>query len=437
MEPKTSHSRRRIVRATTLAAPAALLAACGAAGGSGAQQPAAALPPATIEYMHWAAAGGGQAQAREDSAKKFMARVPGVTVNVSAVAPSGTMLEKFKTTAAAGTPPDLLTLQTAWYGDLIADRLIAPLDALVRSRGQGFNRDAFYPDVLAVLESGGKLYGVPRFVVTSVFFYNRDLFGKLGIATPTDDWTWDKEWLAAAHKLKRDVAGAEGFATVFAQDDFRNSVVYAHGGDFFDKTGARSVIDQPKALAGLEFLHDLRWRTRVVSSPEAERAMNATQMFLNERIGFLPSQNFAYGTLKDASFKIGAALMPKGPGGRRQFGSTTAYGIAEGSKHKEAAWEYLKWLVGDDGQQHLVNTETITPATKKAYQSPDVPADVWKVFVDAIKTAVYFPAPRRFADAYAAINKELGAALIDNQRSVRDSAAAAAAAANQVLGAAR
>src|SRR6266536_2840862 len=88
--------------------PALWLAACGGASGAAKTggAPAAALPPATIEYMHWAAAGGSQAVAREESAKKFMAKVPGVTVNVSAVAPSGTMLEKFKTTSAAGTPAD-------------------------------------------------------------------------------------------------------------------------------------------------------------------------------------------------------------------------------------------------------------------------------------------------------------------------------------------
>src|SRR5437660_1295704 len=83
---------------------------------------AAALPPATIEYMHYAAAGGSQAQGREESAKKFMATAPNIKVNITAIAPSAMMLEKFKTTAAAGTPPDLLTLATAWYGDLVAGK---------------------------------------------------------------------------------------------------------------------------------------------------------------------------------------------------------------------------------------------------------------------------------------------------------------------------
>jgi multiple sugar transport system substrate-binding protein len=311
--------------------------------------------------------------------------------------------------------------------------MVAQLDPLVKARGQGFQRDAFYPDVMTVLESEGKMYGVPRFVVTSVLFYNKDLFRKLGIGAPTESWTWERDFVQAAQRLKRDVGGEQAYAMDFPTNDFRDSAVFAWGGEFFDKAGKKSLIDQPKALAALEFAHDLRWKTNLLPSPEAERAMNPRNMFLNERIGMYPRGNFEYGNLKDAQFQIGAVLMPRGPSGRRQYGTTTAYGIAEGSKQKEASWEFLKWLVGDAGQQHLVNTESITPATKKAYQSPVVPADVWNVFTEAIKTAELFPSLRNFTEVMGAINRELSESLNDNKRGVRDSARAAAAAANQLL----
>src|SRR5438270_7677398 len=100
-------SRRGVLR-TLAGTPVVWLAACGANGGGSNAAPAAALPPSTIEYMHYAAAGGSQAQGREESAKKFMATAPNIKVNITAIAPSAMMLEKFKTTAAAGTPPDLL-----------------------------------------------------------------------------------------------------------------------------------------------------------------------------------------------------------------------------------------------------------------------------------------------------------------------------------------
>jgi ABC-type glycerol-3-phosphate transport system substrate-binding protein len=278
---------------------------------------------------------------------------------------------------------------------------------------------------------------VPRFVVTSVLFYNKELLPKLGVAPPGEGWTWEKEFVEAGQKLKRDVDGAPGFAMDFAPTDFRDTVVYAWGSPYFDKAARKCLLDDARAIAALQYAYDLRWKSRLLTSPDAERAMGAQQQFLNGRIGMYPRGNFEYANLQAAKvqFPVGAALMPKGPAGRRQFGQTTAYGLAEGSKQKEAAWEFMKWLVGDAGQQHLVNTESITPATKKTYQSPDVPADVWKVFTEAIKTAVYFPALPNFPAVVDAINKELNEALVANTRAVRDSASAAAEAANRLLGA--
>jgi hypothetical protein len=80
-----------------------------------------------------------------------------------------------------------------------------------------------------------------------------------------------------------------------------------------------------------------------------------------------------------------------------------------------------------------VNTESITPATRKTYQSPDVPPEIWKVFTDAIKDAQYFPTLPNFPLVIEAVNKELAEALVADTRSVRDSARAAAEAANRLI----
>lgn len=275
---------------------------------------------------------------------------------------------------------------------------------------------------------------MPRFVVTSVIFYNKDLFAKLGMAAPTETWTWEREYVEAARQLTRDAGGEQAYGMDFPSE-FRDTAVYAWGGEFFDKTGTKCLLDGARPIAGLEFAHDLRWKRRLLASPDAERAMNARTMFLNERIGMYQRGNFELGNLtaQKPAFQIGAALTPKGPAGRRQYGTLDFYGIAEGSKQKPAAWEFAKWPVGDEGQQHLVNTETITPATQKAYQSPDVAPEIWRVFTEATKTAVFLPPVRNSTEVSAAISRELGTALNDNARGVPDAARAAATAAAQLM----
>jgi ABC-type glycerol-3-phosphate transport system substrate-binding protein len=145
------------------------------------------------------------------------------------------------------------------------------------------------------------------------------------------------------------------------------------------------------------------------------------------------SGSFAYSGFTTAPFKTGVTLYPKGPGGRRQSGNATGYSIADGSRRKEAAWEFLKWVVGDKGQEHLALTETTTPATKKVYPPKDTPAEVTKVFFDALKTGLYFPPLKSFTEIMNEITKELNASLVENKRSVRDSAKAATEAANRLL----
>lgn len=422
-----ANTRRRVLRAGLALTAGTLLAACGRSTEKAAPQ---TLPPATIDYAYNSGTGA-LATARAELVDKFMVAVPAIKVNQQPGQPEGVVLEKFKTAAAGGTPPDVVSLNTNVTGDLVASKLITPLDDLIKSRGQGFSKDAFYPDVLGAQTVDGKLYGIPRFVQTMLLYYNKDLFAKAGVAEPTQNWTWEKDFSEGAAKLKTYLAGAMAestFAIAFGAD-LRNSLVTAWGGEFFDKAGKKATLDEAKALAGLEFAHALRYRHRY--APEQGQEAGAT--FNNGRIAMNVTGSFAYGGLVTGPFKPGVTLFPKGPAGRRQTGNATGYSIAEGSKNKPAAWEFVKWLVGDRGQEHLALTETTTPATKKVYPPKDTPADVTRVFFDALKTGLYFPPLKSFGEIYTQINNELNLSLNENTRSVRDSAKAATDAANRLL----
>lgn len=414
-------TRRHMIMGLT-AVP--LLVACEQAQQSASPQ---SLPPATIEYAYNSGTGP-LAEARAAAVEKFMVSVPNIKVSPIPGAPEAQVLEKFKTAAAAGTPPDVVSLNANIYGDLVASKFIAPLDSLIQTRGRGFSRDAFYPETLNAMTVGGKLYGIPRFVTTMLLFYNKDLFTRAGLAEPNENWTWEREFTNAAQRLSSLLAGEQGFALSF-NDSVRNTLVYSWGAEFFDEAGKKCLLDQPNAITSLEFAHGLRFRQAFASAPGQDGGAS----FNNGRIAMNVTGSFAYTGLSAVAFKPGAALMPKGPGGRRTWGNATGYSIAEGSKQKEAAWEFIKWLIGDQGQEHLAATETTTPATKKVYPPAGVPADVTKVFFDALKHGVFFPPLKDFGEIMTEINKELNLALNDNSRSVRDSARAAAAAANRLL----
>jgi multiple sugar transport system substrate-binding protein len=267
--------RRALLVNATVAAPAAAIALAGCGS-----QPAAApqtLPPATIEYAYNSGSGA-LAEARAALVDKFMAAVPNIKVNQQPGQPEAIVLEKFKASSAAGTAPDVVSLNTNVTGDLVASRMLAPLDELIRSRGQGFSRDAFYPDVLGAQTVGGKLYGVPRFVQTMLLYYNRDLFEKAGAPLPTENWTWEKDYLDAAARLAPAMSpglpAAQGFVLANSVE-IRNSNVFSWGGEFFDKAGKKSLLEDAKSLAGLEFTHALRFRHRCPACGSRSRGRRA------------------------------------------------------------------------------------------------------------------------------------------------------------------
>jgi multiple sugar transport system substrate-binding protein len=424
-------TRRGMVTSVGVGAAGAWIAACGGSQGTPAAPSAGtrSLPPATIEYTYNSGTGA-LAEARAAAVDKFMAAVPNIKVHQIPGQPEAQVLEKFKASAAAGTPPDVVSLNTNVTGDLVASRMLAPLDELIKARGQGFSKDAFYPEVLAAQTVGGKLYGVPRFVQTMLLYYNKDLFTRAGVPFPSENWTWEKDFVEAAQRF-RSLSSSEPVFPIDFNADLRHSLIYAWGGEYFDKAGRKSELDQPKALAALEFTHGLRWKQNFAPQPGGDGGAT----FQNGRQAMTHRGSFAYSGFAAATFATGVVLMPRGPGGRRQSANATGYSIAEGSKHKEASWEFLKWLVGDAGQTHLASTESTTPATKKVYANPTVPADITKVFFDALKTAVYFPPLKGITEILSEINKELQPALDANNRSVRDSAMAAASAANRLLAA--
>src|SRR5687767_2925355 len=243
------------------AAPGLALAACGQA----AQPTAQAIPPTTIEYAYNSGTGA-LAEARAAGIPKFMAKFPNITVNQVPGQPEAVVLEKFKASAAAGTPPDVISLNANVFGDLVASKFITALDDLAKSRSAGFSRDAFHPEPLNAMTLDGKLYGVPRFVTTMLLFYNKDLFQRAGIAEPNENWTYDKEFADASQRLATLLAGEQGFPFLFS-NDLRNTAVYSWGGEFFDKPGKKSLLDQPAAISALETVHGYRFRQRFAPAP--------------------------------------------------------------------------------------------------------------------------------------------------------------------------
>src|SRR5690554_3941158 len=128
----------------------------------------------------------------DDVVKKTEAEIPGLKFELDPVEDQVNRFTKLPAEMAAGNPPKIFDL-FGGTGDAFkyakADRLLdlTPIIQELGMEGKFLNLGQFIVD--------GKVYGLPIGGSTEGFFYNQEMFTKLGIKVPT---TWEELELTAA-----------------------------------------------------------------------------------------------------------------------------------------------------------------------------------------------------------------------------------------------
>jgi len=83
---------------------------------------------------------------------------------------------------------------------------------------------------------------------------------------------------------------------------------------------------------------------------------------------------------------------PVGPKGKASFSGGSNLVILKASGNKEAAKEWIKFILKDENLvDYTKNLSHMLPATKKAYDDPYYTTGVWKVFKDTLSYATAYP----------------------------------------------
>lgn len=190
--------------------------------------------------------------------------------------PNNSGMEKVIVQSLAGVGPDLFDCYDGYQLSAYVRSGIAwDVTEELKRAGVDVENDvwqAVHPNIL----HEGRVYGFPTNAAANAIWINRDLFDRAGIPYPKGPWTWD-QFLEVAKRLTiRDERGrAKQFGLVC---DWWNwpQFVMQWGGRIYSEEGTRCVVDSPEAIAGVQFMHDLIYKYRVMPSPVEEAAM-ATQ----------------------------------------------------------------------------------------------------------------------------------------------------------------
>jgi len=316
---------------------------------------AVSAQPVEINWLHWEAAGKGETYDRLIEA--FHSRQDEIRVVRQAIAGVNATYERLAVQTAAGLAPDIVEIGEVAVANLYGKGLIRAVDPFVER--SGVDRNDFWESGLRWASWDGKLLAFPMYTGPWVYYYNVDLFDQSGVAppisSPTDDWTVDEFMDVSRRLTKVDNDGNPvQWAVVHQRGTGALSWVYSFGNDIMNEDRTRFLLDQPDALEAFDFLDQLHHGLKLAMPT----GMSGLRAFNEGMVAMRNSGRFAVRDFVDpqtGGFVVNWGVAP--PPIVRRFASPNvgvALGIASASRHPEAAWEFIKFVVSTPEGQSIM-----------------------------------------------------------------------------------
>lgn len=320
---------------------------------------------------------------------------PDITIETQH-APWGSYFDRIQTQMAGGTAPDVMFLNN--IPSYASRGVLLPLNDLIES--SGFDISGYPEQLLRIFSYEGEIYGFPRDNDTTVLYYNKDLFDEAGVAYPTADWDWDALRAAAQSLTKQDARGRTLQYGLALEKNKYPLWVYQNGGQVVDDpvNATAFTMDSPEAIAAIQFVADLINIDKSVPSFDAMQQLGSTtELFSTGRVAMVMTNAARIPTFSDASFAWDIAPLPSGPTGihANTLGGA-GYTMSVSSADNEAAWEFLQFLSGPQGQAIFAATGLAVPAlntpeTEASFLSALPETINGQVFITETANGVLFP----------------------------------------------
>lgn len=221
----------------------------------------------------------------------------------------------------------------------------------------------------ALVTRDGRQYGLPKYHGALALYYNKDVFDEHRMPYPDGSWTYEDYREAMLRTTAVEDRGDEGavdrWGSMFDVSWERVQVhVNAFGGHFVDpQDPVRCLMGEKAALDAMEWLRARMWDEGVMASKLDVRNQSTRTAFSQGRLTMVEDGSWALRDILDQSrFAVGVAPFPAGPVKRATLATTDAFGIYADTRHPDAAWDLLKFLVGREYGRAMAQAHFLQPA---------------------------------------------------------------------------
>jgi multiple sugar transport system substrate-binding protein len=316
---------------------------------------------------------------------------------------------------AAASEIDVIGGDVIWPAQFAANGWI--LD--VSDRFPESERQQFLPAPVDSLVYEGAIYGVPWFTDAGMLYYRSDLLEEAGFSEPPGTWEEMKEM---ALKTAQDTGTRFGF--VFQGSEYEGGTVngleyiWTHGGDVL--SGDEVVIESPEAVAGLETERSMISDGVASQAVSTYKEQETDPAFLGGRSVFCRNWPYMYALAEDPEVsridpgQIGIAPLPAGEGGQ-SFSGLGGWNmmINANSQKQDEAWEFVKWMTGEEGQRQRALAATLLPTRKSLYEDREVleKVPVIRLGAEAIQSTKSRPVSPYYSDMSLAMAEQFSLSL--------------------------
>lgn len=382
--------------------------------------------PVTIRYQDWRLAEEPAATALKNLVSVFETSHPNITVELEPVS-NAEKITKFNNQVLAGDPPDVVRLNLTDIPTEVAMGALLPLDAYIeKAGGQDFLSD-FSQYMVNVATVDNKVYAIPHEGDAFVLYLNNKMWKAAGL-DPVNDPPTTIEDLQKDNLLLTDAAKNQYAFGMWPGWQWMQTWFTAFGSDYFTKDYSDTLIDSPEAIAAFKYYTGLVTVDKVVPPGVTEVDYGAqVALMAQEQVAYIEGPYATYGGILAANpaLESDLVIIPI-PG--KTIGRGTHFAISNGSKHPDAAWEFIQFMSEPENQLQFFKEGSMLPTRQSALKQIDFskyPAA--KVMVEqAIPNAVsYYPAFPAWNQCSTILQDALTATLLgqsDAEAAMKDAA---------------
>lgn len=316
--------------------------------------------------------------------------------------------EKLQVLVAGGVAPDVVVLADLLIAEWAAVDGLVNLDPyLERDR---FGLDQFWPSSAQVVQWQGHTWALPHTQDARAMLYNKDYFAETGLDADRGPQTLED--LTEQHRLLsvRDADG--GYSRVgivpWAAEGWFYTWGWLFGADFYDEENQEVTPAHPKAVKAMEWLQQF-------ANEYPPEVVNPRSNLWNGDAAMMAHGVWGLGEWRQAysDFNLGVAPLPPPQGeGPSTWSGIWTLGISSASDFPDAAWEFIKFATGAEGEEIFVTTATNIAANKEAaFNSLDVLTETYGRYFETFLNLMPYSHNRPTMPAGSVYWNELAAAM--------------------------